>query len=293
MEKFKTVLFLDNSKTAEHLYKQIIKNKKYNLISVVNNGNQKFIQEIKNPTIKSFTFNLRNSDTIKKYILKQKPEIGFSYFDKKIPKEIFSNFIRGIINFHPSYLPYNKGRHSAFWAIYKNTPIGATAHWIDEKFDNGDIFFQKKIELNIFCSAKDVYNNQIKLINKIINKTLNLVSKKIFNKKKQKKLKNSYHFKDDILKEITFNSTTKLSTKKLIKIIRGTCYKNNGFFIKKNNTFYKIMSKYSYKKIKIKKNIKSKIILNDFLKNKLNKYFLYSMVLGNYVFRIRSKIKKL
>ena len=52
----------------------------------------------------------------------------------------------GIINFHPSYLPFNRGKNYNFWTIVEGTPFGVTLHFIGKGVDNGDIAFQSRIE---------------------------------------------------------------------------------------------------------------------------------------------------
>jgi len=51
----------------------------------------------------------------------------------------------GILNFHPSFLPHNRGKHYNFWTLVEGTPFGVTIHFIDEGVDTGDIVFQKEI----------------------------------------------------------------------------------------------------------------------------------------------------
>jgi methionyl-tRNA formyltransferase len=52
----------------------------------------------------------------------------------------------GCLNFHPSFLPYNRGKHYNFWTIVEGTPFGVTLHWVDEAVDAGDIAWQSHIE---------------------------------------------------------------------------------------------------------------------------------------------------
>ncbi|MEK6334534.1 MAG: formyltransferase family protein [Acidobacteriota bacterium] len=52
----------------------------------------------------------------------------------------------GCLNFHPSFLPYNRGKHYNFWAIVERAPFGVTIHWVDVAVDCGDIAFQSRIE---------------------------------------------------------------------------------------------------------------------------------------------------
>lgn len=50
------------------------------------------------------------------------------------------------LNLHISYLPYNRGAHPVFWALYDGTPVGVTIHEIDEGVDTGPICFQRELE---------------------------------------------------------------------------------------------------------------------------------------------------
>lgn len=52
----------------------------------------------------------------------------------------------GCLNFHPSFLPYNRGKHYNFWALVEGSPFGVTIHWVDTAVDCGDIAFQSRIE---------------------------------------------------------------------------------------------------------------------------------------------------
>jgi len=52
----------------------------------------------------------------------------------------------GCLNFHPSFLPYNRGKHYNFWAIVEGAPFGVTLHWVEEEVDCGDIAFQSAIQ---------------------------------------------------------------------------------------------------------------------------------------------------
>lgn len=52
----------------------------------------------------------------------------------------------GCLNFHPSLLPYNRGKHYNFWAIVEGSPFGVTLHWVEAGIDCGEIAFQSRID---------------------------------------------------------------------------------------------------------------------------------------------------
>ena len=71
----------------------------------------------------------------------------------KMPKNITSFFKNKIINIHPALLPmyggkgmYGQNIHNAV-IINKEKTSGLTIHYVNDKYDDGAIIFQKKIGL--------------------------------------------------------------------------------------------------------------------------------------------------
>jgi len=75
-----------------------------------------------------------------------KADIGLSVFFGYI---LHSDFLRifpaGVVNLHPSYLPYNKGAFPNVWSIVEGTPAGVTLHYIDDGVDTGKIIAQNLV----------------------------------------------------------------------------------------------------------------------------------------------------
>lgn len=51
-----------------------------------------------------------------------------------------------IYNVHPGYLPYGRGFYPVFWALWENSPAGATFHEINAGIDQGNIVAQTRVE---------------------------------------------------------------------------------------------------------------------------------------------------
>ena len=302
---YNTILFIDGSKTSLLLYNEIRKKNKFQILLIVLSPNcsSKIRRKIKSSrNYKVLVSDLKHKNSILNHLFRyHNIDLIFSFYNFKIPEYILKKLSIGGINFHPSYLPYNKGKHSTFWAVYNKTPLGATAHWMTKKYDEGDIFFQKKINHNLYLTAKDIYPAQIKLLEKIIKIVIQKISQGVFIRKKQIKKKNEYHFAKDILNVVKFNFDSEVSTSLLLSIIRGTHFKNYGFYIVKNNNTYKICSRLRIiKKNKINKNF---IARNKIIKNKFNikkifdgieklKEKSYLIIYKNYIFKIKSRIIK-
>lgn len=67
-------------------------------------------------------------------------DVGLSVLFAHILKaDLLHLFPRGVLNVHPGYLPYNRGRNAQIWGIIDGTPVGATLHYMDEGVDTGPI----------------------------------------------------------------------------------------------------------------------------------------------------------
>lgn len=86
---------------------------------------------------------------------------GLSWFPHIFPPAILECFSGGILNIHNSYLPFNRGRHSTFWAIHDETPCGATIHWVDAGVDSGRIVERIMLENVGFANADMIYDQQL------------------------------------------------------------------------------------------------------------------------------------
>lgn len=51
----------------------------------------------------------------------------------------------GTVNAHPGILPRLRGSSSVGWALYKDLPQGATAHFVDPEIDTGDIILSRQL----------------------------------------------------------------------------------------------------------------------------------------------------
>jgi len=63
----------------------------------------------------------------------------------------------GCLNFHPSLLPHNRGKHYNFWALVEEAPFGVTLQLIDAGVDTGDVVFQAPIETTWEDTGETLY----------------------------------------------------------------------------------------------------------------------------------------
>lgn len=135
-------------------------------------------------------------------IKKLKPDIIFSvYYRKIIPSSIINIPSKGIVNIHPSLLPFYRGPVPTAWSILQNEKYtGITIHKIDKGIDTGDILIQKKISINKDITGFELYTKCMSLGSKLLIKNFNKIINNKIKPIKQKGI-GSYYGK---LKKINF-----------------------------------------------------------------------------------------
>ena len=85
-----------------------------------------------------------------------------------LDKKIINKFNTGVVNFHPSYLPFGRGKDPYFWSIVNDEPFGISCHFIDENIDCGDLIIQKKIVKNWTDTGESLRNKAIGELKSVI-----------------------------------------------------------------------------------------------------------------------------
>ena len=153
----------------------------------VNNSQAYAIERAKNIEIPCVVFNKEQFGN--GYILEMLNEIepdliilaGFLWL---IPKNIIDKYQNKIINIHPALLPKygGKGMHgmNVHTAVKENgeTESGITIHFVNEKYDEGNIIFQEKCTISQNDTPEDIAKRVLELEHKHfpieIDKLLNL-----------------------------------------------------------------------------------------------------------------------
>lgn len=94
------------------------------------------------------TRDINSADTLA-VIKRWQPDVIISiYLNQLIKSDLISQSSSGFLNIHPSLLPRNQGLIPYFWAMTNgDKETGVTLHWLDEKFDTGDILVQELVTI--------------------------------------------------------------------------------------------------------------------------------------------------
>ncbi|SNT63954.1 methionyl-tRNA formyltransferase [Tardiphaga sp. OK246] len=89
----------------------------------------------------------------------QQFDLGFlAWWPKLLRRDLLALPIAGFVNTHPSFLPYNRGKHYNFWALVEQVPFGVTLHKVDEGVDTGEIVSQRQIEYGWEDNGASLYS---------------------------------------------------------------------------------------------------------------------------------------
>ncbi|MFC1780895.1 formyltransferase family protein [Planctomycetota bacterium] len=141
-----------------------------------------------------------------------------------IKGQILSIPKKGVLNFHPSFLPYNRGKHYNFWTLVEDTPFGVSIHFVDEEIDSGDIVFQKRVEKNWEDTGESLYQKaQQAMIELFAENYKNLVANK-FTRITQNPGTGSFHYAKELEPASKINLNTVYSVKDLLNLLRARVF---------------------------------------------------------------------
>lgn len=130
----------------------------------------------------------------------------------------------GTLNFHPSLLPYNRGKHYNFWTIVEDTPFGVTIHFVDKLIDSGDIVFQNNITKSWEDTGESLYNKaQSAMINLFIQNYDRIVNGD-YQRIKQDENKGSFHYGKELEQSSEIFLEKKYSAKQLLNLLRARTF---------------------------------------------------------------------
>ena len=155
------------------------------------------------------------------FIKSKEPDIiycfGWSYL---LPKSILESSRLGVIGFHPSMLPNNRGRHPIIWALFLGlNSTGSTFFIMDEGADTGDIISQEEIKIDNSDDAGSLYSKIKKVaLNQILEFSNEIENSNGFrNRIKQSKASgNSWRKRGELDGEIDFRMNS-LTIQRLVR----------------------------------------------------------------------------
>lgn len=168
--------------------------------------------------------NLRKKKTFQE-IKALKPDIGLSlFFGYIVSKDFIDLFKTGIVNLHPSYLPYNRGQYPNVWSIVEDTPAGVTLHKIDEGIDTGNVIAQQEVHVTWTDTGESLYKKLEHVSVKLFSEYWPRIRRGGEPRVSQSTTTGTYHSTKDVEKIDEVDLDRKYVARDLINIIRARTF---------------------------------------------------------------------
>lgn len=174
-----------------------------------------------------------NLDSLSETIKERNIDIVFLLWWPEIVKnKALRSTSRGFVNLHPSFLPYNRGKHPYYWSIVENTQAGVSIHFINDKIDEGDLISQKKIETDITTTGESLYENSIQEIINLFKETYPKIMEDNFNTSPVQPEYGTFHLSKELKSHSEIHLENLYTGRTLIDIMRARSFpgRRSSFF---------------------------------------------------------------
>jgi len=151
-------------------------------------------------------------------------DVGFSVHYPKILRPEFISHYRKIYNIHPGYLPYGRGMYPVFWALWEQTPAGATLHEIDAGIDTGPIIDQIQVRYDISDTGKTLHDRIMKVERKLFSRYCPQIIADTMPPGKPQAEEGTYHSKADFYAVKEQSKLGRMRGKTLIRLIMALSF---------------------------------------------------------------------
>ncbi len=188
MPKNLAIFASGNGSNAENICYFFQKSSDINVVLICSNNKDAYVVKIaKKLDIPLFLFTkkgLENFFKLEKVLKKNRIDfIILAGFLLKIPKKMLENYPNKVINIHPALLPKYGGKgmygNNVHKAVLEKKEIesGITIHFVNNKYDDGEIIFQTKCKVKRTDSVESLGRKIQKLEREFFPKTIEWVIK--------------------------------------------------------------------------------------------------------------------
>lgn len=130
-----------------------------------------------------------NSPETLEWISELKPDVVFCFgWSRLIKRPLLDLAALGVVGYHPTLLPANRGRHPLIWPLVLGlNETGSTFFFMDEGADTGDILSQRMLPIHHEDDAATLYSRMTAVALSQIEEFLPLLSTGTFVRRPQEK----------------------------------------------------------------------------------------------------------
>lgn len=97
-----------------------------------------------------------------------------------LPATLLNKQGKILLNTHPTYLPYMRGKRPVNGCLLYGFPLGASTHYISDKIDAGNIIYQEKVDLTPDLDLGLCYYISFSLEERVFRRALEILEKSNF-----------------------------------------------------------------------------------------------------------------
>lgn len=173
-------------------------------------------------------------------IKRLEPEMAISSgFEHKVPREIIEVPEKGIVNLHPSYLPFNRGSHPFIWPIVEETVAGVSIHYMNEEIDEGPVIAKERVEIKPSDTSGVLRERLMQRQFELFRENWELIKEGVRGEKQDLSIGNMHYRSElDDIREIDLDE--KMKAGELIDLLRGLNYGDEklAYFEKDGERYY-------------------------------------------------------
>ena len=130
----------------------------------------------------------------------------------------------GLINTHPSLLPYNRGKHYNFWALVEEAPFGVSLHFVEAGVDNGDIVAQRALNSSWEDTGESMYNKAQTAMVALVRETYPVIQSLDIPRSPQATDVGSFHHSRELDAASVFDLNREYTARHLLNVLRARTF---------------------------------------------------------------------
>lgn len=239
------ILFIGCVDFSEAMLYKLIELKS-NIVGVITKKKSNFNSDFQSlePTCVEYSINHKltediNSNEIIEWSKNLMPDIIFCFgWSSLIKTEMLNLSPMGVLGYHPTKLPQNRGRHPLIWSLCLDLKISAsTFFFMKEAADDGDILSQKSFIIEYEDNARILYDKVIKIALSQVEEFLPLLINKKYT------LINQDHSKSNLWRKRNINDGKidfRMTSKAIYNLVRALTKPYSGAHLVYKNKEVKI-----------------------------------------------------
>ncbi len=155
----------------------------------------------------------------------QDVDVGFSlWWPFLFSPEVIKSIPLGIVNTHPSLLPFGRGKHPNFWSIVERTPFGVTLHLVNHGIDSGAVLLQKEIAVSWDDTGESLYKKATHEIINLFIENYHLLRVGQAQVTKQNISSGTFHLSNEIMEKCHLDLSETMMVADVLNLLRAKVF---------------------------------------------------------------------